>query len=288
MQANVGASSIKFTAINEDFFYSSYLNGKEEVPLLKAYIKYMRVGIMQPYFFPYLGYWQLVNAVDKFVILDDVNYIMRGYINRNSILVNGKPHKFSLSIDKPSQNKLINETQLLFPVKERRKLLKTIEMAYHKAICFSDVFPIIENAIMYSNNDLVDFIKNSITLTVEYLGIDTEILVSSEIIKDESKKSQDRIIEINMQLGSDTYINPIGGQSLYNRDDFKQLGIDLYFIEMQTYEYKQFNNDFVPNLSFIDIMMFNTKETIAEMLESYKLIDGGSTPASFNTMGEKI
>ena len=232
----------------------------------------MKVAIMQPYFFPYLGYWQMLNAVDKFVILDDVNYIKRGYINRNSILLNGTAHSFSISMDKPSQNKLINETQLFFPEDERKKLLTTFELAYRKAPYFNEAYQIVQKAIMFQNKDLVAFLKNSICLTVEYLGIDTEILISSEIKKDESKTAQDRIIEINKVLGADIYINAIGGQSLYDKEEFEKNGISLYFIEMNPCEYKQFKNMFVPNLSMIDIMMFNSKDEIKDMLEMYKLI----------------
>lgn len=227
---------------------------------------------MQPYFFPYLGYWQLVNAVDKFVILDDVNYIMRGYINKNSFLVNGRPHSFSISLEKPSQNKLICETKLSFPIEERSNLLKTINMAYHKAAYYKEVFPLLESAILYPNKSLVPFLKNALLLTIEYLGIDTEIILSSELNKDESKKAQDRIIEINKKLGADIYINAIGGRSLYNKEVFKDNGLELSFIQMNPSEYKQFNNDFVPNLSIIDIMMFNSKEKISKMLQDYTLV----------------
>lgn len=227
---------------------------------------------MQPYFFPYLGYWQLVNAVDKFVLLDDVNFIMRGYINRNSILINGKPHKFVISLEKPSQNKLISETNLLFAVEERKKLLRTIELAYHKAAYFDDAYSIIEKAIMFPDSKLVNFLKNSICLCSGYLGINTEILLSSEIKKDVSKKAQDRIIEINKVLGADTYINAIGGQALYNREEFNNNGIQLYFIQMNNCEYKQFNDTFVPNLSLIDILMFNDIDSIRQMLNDYSLI----------------
>ncbi len=232
----------------------------------------MKIAIMQPYFFPYLGYWQLINAVDKFVLLDDVNYIMRGYINRNSILVNGEPHKFSISIDKPSQNKLINETNLRFPKSERDKLLKTIEMSYKKAPYFSDAYPIVFESIMCSDDSLVSFIKHSIGLVLKYIGLNTELLLSSCVQKDNSKKSQDRIIEINRVLDSDVYINPIGGQLLYNRNDFLKYGIELYFIEMQQVEYQQFKNAFVPNLSIIDVMMFNNKNEIIAMLNKYRLV----------------
>lgn len=232
----------------------------------------MKLAIMQPYFFPYLGYFQMFNAVDKFVLLDDVNFIMRGYINRNSILLNGKAHKFSIPLEKPSQNKLINEIKLNFSQKDKENFLKTIQLAYKKAPFYKDFYPILESIVLNEENDLTKYLKFSFEKAKEYLNLDTEILISSEIEKDNTLKAQDRIIEINKKLGSTTYINAIGGQELYNRDDFKAVGMELKFIKMEPVEYKQFKNEFVPNLSMIDVLMFNDVFAVKELLENYELI----------------
>ncbi|RAI12644.1 MAG: hypothetical protein DKM23_03675 [Candidatus Melainabacteria bacterium] len=227
---------------------------------------------MQPYFFPYLGYYQMLSAVDKFVLLDDVNFIMRGYINRNSILLNGQAHKFSIPLEKPSQNKLINETKLNFLTKDKENFLKTITMAYKKAPFFNDFYPVLENIVNNDENDLTKYLKYSFEKIKDYLQIDTEILLSSKIEKDNSLRAQDRIIEINKQLASTQYINAIGGQELYNKADFTKNNIQLNFIKMSNIEYKQFNNEFVPNLSMIDVLMFNSKEKIKELLKQYELV----------------
>lgn len=232
----------------------------------------MKTAIMQPYFFPYLGYFQMFSAVDKFVLLDDVNFIMRGYINRNSILLNGKAHKFSIPLEKPSQNKLINEIKLNFSQKDKENFLKTIQLAYKKAPFYKDFYPILESIVLNEENDLTKYLKFSFEKAKEYLNLDTEILISSEIEKDNTLKAQDRIIEINKKLGSTIYINAIGGQELYNRDDFKAVGMELKFIKMQNIEYKQFTNEFVSNLSMIDVLMFNDVFAVKELLENYELI----------------
>ena len=232
----------------------------------------MKLGIMQPYFFPYIGYWQLINAVDKFVLLDDVNFIMRGYINRNNILLNGKAHLFSVPLEKPSQNKLINEIRLNFSNKEKETFLKTITMAYKKAPYFNSIYPIIERIIKNSQNDLTQYIKFSIEEIKNYLNIKTEIKLSSDIKKDNTLKAQDRILEINKNLRSNIYINAIGGQELYDTQEFKKNGIDLYFIKTKYFKYQQFKNEFVPNLSIIDVLMFNPIEKIKEILDNYELI----------------
>lgn len=232
----------------------------------------MKVAVMQPYFFPYLGYFQMFGAVDKFVLLDDVNFIMRGYINRNSILVNGAAHKFSIPLEKASQNKLINETKLNFPEKEKQSFLKMIECAYKKAPYYGRFYPVLADIINYPQNDLTLFLKYAFEKIKQYLALDTEILISSEIEKDNSLRAQDRIIAINKALGATTYINAIGGQELYNAADFKKENIELKFIQMDKIEYKQFKNNFVANLSMIDVLMFNSPQETKVLLNQYKLI----------------
>lgn len=248
----------------------------------------MKVSIMQPYFFPYLGYWQMFNLVDKFVILDDVNYIKRGYINSNYILINGSAHKFTIPLDKPSQNKLINETKMKFSENEKQSFLKMIRMAYSRAPYFDDTFLLLEKIIRQSTLDLTEFIFNSFVEVKEYLGLSTEILISSQINKDNSLRAEDRIIEINKRLGSDIYINAIGGQKLYDYEHFKKESIELNFIQMIPCKYTQFNNEFVPNLSFIDVLMFNCKEMVLEMLDKYELISRNDCRSSAEQEGLNI
>lgn len=235
----------------------------------------MKIGIMQPYFMPYIGYWQLIHAVDKFVILDDVNYIMRGYINRNSILLNGKPYRFTIPVEKASQNKLILETKLSFTSDEKGNFLQTISNAYRKAPYYEAVMPIIEDIVNYQETDLTAFIRYSIETIMEYLGIQTEILVSSAIEKDQNLKGEKRILEICKKLGADIYINPCGGRSLYHREVFAKKKIQLFFLETQSNHiiYEQVNQEFTENLSIIDILMFNCEEEIQDFLQRYELTD---------------
>lgn len=234
----------------------------------------MKTAIMQPYIFPYIGYYQLMSAVDVFVILDDVNFIMRGWINRNNILVNGKANLFSISLDHPSQNKLICETKLKFPQKERDSLLKTVQLAYKKAPFFNYFYPVFEEIINYENDDLTSYLHNSIEKTCHYAEIQTKILLSSKIEKNNNLKSENRIIEICKKMNTKIYINPSGGKSLYVQQNFQKENIELNFINtlFEKIRYKQFNNSFTENLSFIDILMFNSKEEIHNLLKQYTLI----------------
>lgn len=235
----------------------------------------MKIAIMQPYIFPYIGYWQLINAVDTFVILDDVNFIMRGYINRNNILIDGNSKLFTISLSGSSQNKLISETKLAFSDKERQTFLKSFQMAYKKAPYFDDFYPILEDIILTKTDDLTDFLYKSLVKTLAYLGMNKTILRSSQIKKDNSLRAEDRIIAICKELNTDMYINPIGGMSLYSKENFNKEKMELRFIKtlFDEIKYPQFKNDFVPNLSFLDVLMFNSKEQITNMLSKYTLIE---------------
>lgn len=233
----------------------------------------MKVGIMQPYFMPYIGYWQLINAVDKFVLLDDVNYIMRGYINRNSILLNGQVYRFTIPIEKASQNKLINEIQINFTKNKKSDFLKTVCVAYKKAPYYEIVMPLIEDIVNNEETDLTKFIWYSIDKITGYLQINTKIFVSSKIDKNQMLKAEARIIEICKKLSGDIYINPCGGRKLYFNSDFEQYGIKLFFLDTKSENifYNQNQNVFIKNLSIIDLLMFNNIQTIRKFLGEYEL-----------------
>lgn len=230
------------------------------------------VAIMQPYLFPYIGYWQLINAVDTFVLYDDVNFIKRGYINRNSILLNGKPYLFSIPVEKLSQNKLIKDTKLKFTTKDKENFLRTITLAYQKAPYYKDFYPILQDIVMNENNDLTNYIKYSIEKIIAYLNINTNILVSSQINKNMNLKGEERIIEINKQLNTSCYINAIGGRNLYKYEDFAKEDIKLYFIKTLDYSYNQFGNNFISDLSIIDVLMFNSNKEAKKLISNYRLI----------------
>ena len=233
----------------------------------------MKAAIMQPYLFPYIGYWQLINAVDIFVLLDDVNFIKRGYINRNSILINGKPYVFSIPVKDVSQNRLIKDMKLCFDRKEKKKFLTRLELAYRKAPFFDSIFSLMRTSIETDTENLTDYIWNSIELVTQYLKIATIVVKSSELVKDNTLTGQDRIIEICKRVHANIYINLSGGRKLYHERKFREHGIELFFLDtkFERISYSQFENSFVENLSIIDILMFNSVEKIKEYLEEYEL-----------------
>lgn len=224
---------------------------------------------MQPYLFPYIGYFQLINAVDMFVIYDDVNFIKQGWINRNKILLNGKEFLFTLKIDGASSYKKINEISV---GKYNHKLLKTIEQGYKLAPYYHSVYPIIEMIILQKDLNLARYVSYSIKLIAEYLKLSTEFIFSSNIEKNNQLKSQEKVIEICRLLKADQYYNSIGGQELYSRQAFSKENINLRFLRTKAISYRQFDNNFVQGLSLIDVMMFNSVEEIKLILDEYELI----------------
>ncbi|MBQ4070617.1 MAG: WbqC family protein [Alphaproteobacteria bacterium] len=231
----------------------------------------MKVGIMQPYFFPYLGYWQLLNAVDKYVIYDDVNFIKNGWINRNNILLGRQKHMITIPLDGASPNLPINQIRMTSNVKDKEKLLKTIEMAYKKAPYFNQVFPIISKVVMEPTCLISNALINMFNLVCQYLDIKTELIISSDIAKNNALKGQDKVLHICNLLGATDYINAIGGTELYDKDTFQANGIQLNFLKTNDIKYKQFNNEFIAGLSIIDVLMFNSKEDIKKLLLQFTL-----------------
>lgn len=238
----------------------------------------MKIGGMQPYFLPYIGYWQLMNSVDKFLVDDDLQFMKAGWINRNRILLEGR----ALFITIPLKNGS-NSSFYSLKIRERfisdryfdedaDKFLRKIRAAYLKAPYFNKAMPIIEKCFLFKEKNLSRFIFNSIKIISEYLEITSEIIFSPQIEIDHSLKGQERVIEICKNFSATSYINSFGGLELYDSKSFESNGIELKFLKSKTNEYKQLDNEFIPNLSIIDVMMFNSKDDIKKMLDMYELI----------------
>ena len=229
----------------------------------------MKLGIMQPYFMPYIGYFQLMKAVDKYVVYDDVNYIKGGWANRNHILINGEKEMFTVTLQKASQNKLFNEIVI---GDDFKKLMKTLQMNYSRAINFDQTMVLMERILSFPNKPLAVFIANSFREILSYLSVETEILMSSEIPKDNSLRGKDKIIQICEILGADTYYNAVGGKNLYDQEEFREHGITLNFVDSLPQVYSQLHTrEFVSGLSMVDVLMNNTKDEVNRLLDSFQL-----------------
>jgi hypothetical protein len=233
----------------------------------------MKLAIMQPYFMPYVGYFQLINSVDQFVIYDNIQYTKKGWINRNRILANGKDQLITLPIKKDSDYLDVIERELSESwEKDKNKMINIIKSSYNKAPYFEETFELISKCLNNPEENLFKFIYDSIILINSYLDIKTPITISSTIDINHTLKSQDKVLSLCKAQNANVYINSIGGVELYDKETFKQNGIKLNFIKSNPIQYKQLNNEFISWLSIIDVMMFNSKEQIKEYLNNYTLV----------------
>jgi hypothetical protein len=224
---------------------------------------------MQPYVFPYIGYFQLIHNVDVFVVYDDVNFRKRSWINRNRILLNNNAHLFTLNLCEASSSKQINE---ILVGNNQKTLIKTFRHAYSRAPYFEQAMPLLETLLLYPEPRLDLYLMHQLKTIARYLGMHTRFILSSEVEKDNSLKGQDKVLAICDALGADSYTNAIGGQLLYSEEDFASQGIDLKFIKSHDIRYRQFGEEFISWLSIIDVLMFNSVTDIRRFLDAYDLI----------------
>lgn len=232
----------------------------------------MTLASNQPYFLPYLPYWQLIHAADTFLIGDDFAYMIGSWIPRNRILVQGRPFFFRMEIDHKSCHRLISETRLAPQLIGDK--LKTLEMAYHRAPCFAAGYDLAERIVNNPERNLANFLEYAIREVCAYLDITTPIGRTSDLTGNRLLKREQRIYDLCHRLGADTYINAIGGRALYHQEDFAPEGIQLKFLKTRILPYPQFGGPFHENLSVLDAIMFNPRERLHEMLDEYTLIDG--------------
>ena len=227
---------------------------------------------MQPYFFPYIGYWQLIHAADRFVIYDDVNYIKGGWVNRNRILINGKPAFITAPMHQSSPFKRICDSALQPSLVWRDRLVKMVETTYRRATYFVEVFPIVEELIRHETDKLSDYLAHQLQTLSAFMGINTEFVVTSRCYGNNELSGQERLLDVCKREGATTYINLQGGQALYERTAFTQYGVDLRFLIPSVMEYKQFGTTHVPCLSIIDAMMFNSRSQLTALLNQFVLV----------------
>ncbi|WP_158774253.1 WbqC family protein [Cobetia sp. L2A1] len=237
----------------------------------------MNIVIMQPYLLPHLGYFQLMHACDEFLIFDDVSYIPRGFINRNSVLLNGKAHRFTLSVPQASPNRLISELSF---ASTQEPLLETLRHAYAKAPYFAQVMPLLQTILRYEERRIAPFCQHSFEQICRYLGIRCRFYKTSEIDHDRRLKGQARLIDLASRRGASRYINSIGGRKLYSATAFNDADMALAFlsshpcVHAQSSPTSRTHAPFVPGLSIVDVLMWCSPQDIAAQLEEYALVAG--------------
>lgn len=230
------------------------------------------VAIMQPYFLPYMGYFQLAGIADKFVIYDNIKYTKKGWINRNRLLANDKESIFSLPIQKASDSATIGERELAGSF-DRAKLLNQFRGAYASAPAFAEFFPVLGAIVEFPDNNLFRFLRHSIEQVFDYLDIRAPLVTSSSLSVDPKEKGEKRVIATCFALGAKTYINPIGGLELYSTQAFETAGMALKFLRHIPRPYPQKSVEFIANLSIADVLMSVTREKAKNMIiRDYELI----------------
>ena len=234
----------------------------------------MKLAIMQPYFLPYLGYFQLMASVNKFVVYDDVNFIKRGWVNRNNLLVNGQANLVTIPLSNGKRDVLIRDVIVSSADSSwRAKIIKTIQLSYSKAPMFEEVFPRIEEILMSSETSISRLNVQALKWVCRYLSIPVEIVESSEVYSNRGLERSVRLADICVQEGADHYINASGGRQLYDQTMFDPFGIKLCFLEPEVMPYEQGNSDFVPGLSILDVLMYNSPEVASDMVRSGRVTD---------------
>lgn len=244
----------------------------QHIPEVKTDRATQRVAIMQPYAFPYIGYFHLIHASDMFVFYDDVNYIKRGWINRNNLLQTNRSFRFSIPISKPSQSRPINETELALEQGWIDHFRTQLAHAYRKAPHYETVNTLILSVLEQDHRTIAQLAQSSIIAIQDYLELPFKHVSSSSAFPDShGQERSERLIHITKALGSEHYINSPGGEALYSKDYFQQHGIKLSFIQSEAITYKQFDQTFVPSLSIIDVLMFNEPEQARALCGAYTL-----------------
>lgn len=256
----------------------------------------MKLAGMQSYFLPYIGYFQLIEAADKFILSSNLNYTSQGWINRNRLLIkNQNVFTITVPIRSASSNALISSIKIDISSQWKKKLLKTIYNNYKGAEYFNEVYPFLENMFSRSFEYLYQLNGYLITNICSYIGIETTIEsdnsnkyfeIEEKLLKIEvndysqfqymeetrPEKKIARILEMCKTENATIYINAIGGQSMYSKEEFLKYGIELKFIQTEGFNYPQFSNDFQPNLSIVDVLMHNGSAGTKKLLQKHTLI----------------
>jgi len=230
-----------------------------------------KVAVMQPYFFPYIGYFQLMNCVDTFVVFDDVSFIKKGWINRNRILINSEPVLFTVPLRNSSQNKLIKDTVISYSHDWTAKFLESVTRSYSGAPYFKITFEMLSQIVLTKPELITELILKSFFEIANYLDINTKMIRSSSVYSNTNLKAEERIINICLREKADVYVNASGGKDIYSGENFDKSGLKLNFLRTKEIFYPQFKNEFYGSLSMIDVLMFNSKEKIRNFLNEYEL-----------------
>ena len=236
----------------------------------------MKLGIMQPYFFPYIGYFQLINYADKWVVFDVVQFIRHGWINRNRILKPSEGWQYiTVPLKKYRRETPIKDILISGETDWQDRIFRQLEHYKKKAPYYSQVLEYLEDCFSTKDTNILDLNIISLKKTCKYLGIKFDYSVFSEMNLEIDPVSHpgEWALKISEALNASEYVNPPGGREIFNKKQFEEANIDLNFLEVNLKEYNQRRSTFEDGLSMIDVMMFNSPEEINEFLDDYSIIE---------------
>ncbi|MCC2961427.1 WbqC family protein [Massilia sp. IC2-278] len=228
----------------------------------------MRLAIMQPYLFPYLGYFQLAASVDKFVFYDDVNFIKNGWINRNRLYLGGAVRYFTIPLAGASPFLKIRQIAVQPGTAWKKKMLESVRHAYSKAPYFKTANDLLQATLDSGETSIAAIARTSVRMVCAYAGLDTQFVESSAIYGNEQLSGAARVVDICRREKASDYFNPPGGRELYSEDVFAAAGIRLHFVQPRLNAYRQFAAEFQPGLSILDALMFNDARAVRELVQA--------------------
>lgn len=226
---------------------------------------------MQPYVFPYIGYFSYIQATDKFMFYDDVQFIMRGWINRNRIALNGREHMITVPLLGASPNRNINETRVM-ESDWSIKALATIRQAYLRAPQFPAVFPLVTEVFTSDDRTIDKLAIRSVRAVCAYLGMKLPMATTSAEYGNQTLGRVERLVDLCRREGAEELVVPEGGRPLYDRQVFASAGIHLHFLKPREIPYfRGPRAPWIPWLSIIDVLMHLPPAEVRELLDQYDL-----------------
>ena len=233
----------------------------------------MKLGIMQPYFLPYLGYISLIKHTDMFILLDEVQFIRHGWIERNRILKPDKDWQYiQVPLQKHTQTAVIKDIKINNEIEWEKKIFAQIEHYKKKALYYRKVVDLLKNIFSKKHATIAELNQDALHAVCDYLSVKNDIRIYSEmgLTIDPVFESDEWALNISKAMNASEYRNPPGGVSIFHKEKYEKENIALVFHELNLEEYSQnTNHDFIPGLSILDVMMFNTPEKISQMLDNF-------------------
>jgi hypothetical protein len=236
----------------------------------------MKLAIMQPYFFPYLGYFSLIEYADRFILFDPVQFIRHGWIERNRILKPGEGWQYiNVPLEKYSRSTLIKEIRIKNTTDWQTRILRQIEHYKKRAPFYNDVKELMQYSFAAPATSIVHLNHRCLGAVADYIGIPYHADIFSEMNLEigDVTHSGEWALRISQAMGASEYINPPGGREIFKPEQFKSAGIKLKFLASNLPEYSQRRPVFENGLSIIDVMMFNSPEDTLALVKEYEFLD---------------